>query len=103
MARARLQFGERVRGERHVSARRALGERYYKQEYFTEFNETIDAVFSWADIQAALSDDVKPLFGKTDGALAADSGRRACHQNDFLHAVRHDAGTLMKTAIVNSR
>ena len=42
--------------------RRALGERWYNQEYRCEFSECLDAVFSWADIQAALSDDVKPLF-----------------------------------------
>jgi hypothetical protein len=42
--------------------RRALGERWYRQEYGCEFSECLDAVFSWADIQAAMSDDVKPLF-----------------------------------------
>jgi hypothetical protein len=42
--------------------RRTLGERWYRQEYGCEFTECLDAVFSWADIQAALSDDVKPLF-----------------------------------------
>jgi hypothetical protein len=42
--------------------RRALGDRWYRQEYFCEFNDTIDAVFSYADIQAALTDSVKPLF-----------------------------------------
>ena len=42
--------------------RRALGERWYAQEYGCEFSECLDAVFSWADIQAALSDDIKPLF-----------------------------------------
>jgi hypothetical protein len=42
--------------------RRALGERWFNQEYRCEFSECLDAVFSWADIQAALSDDVKPLF-----------------------------------------
>jgi hypothetical protein len=42
--------------------RRALGERWYRQEYLCSFADTIDAVFSWADIQAAMSDDVKPLI-----------------------------------------
>ena len=41
---------------------RALGERWYRQEYLCSFEEVIDAVFAYADIQAALSDDVKPLF-----------------------------------------
>ncbi len=43
--------------------RLALGERFYLQEYGTLFSEVIDAVFSSADIAAALSEDVKPLFG----------------------------------------
>jgi hypothetical protein len=42
--------------------RRALGERWFRQEYLCSFEDTIDAVFSWADIQAALSDDIQPLF-----------------------------------------
>jgi hypothetical protein len=42
--------------------RRALGERWYRQEYLCSFEDTIDAVFAYADIQAALSNDVKPLF-----------------------------------------
>src|SRR5262245_140799 len=42
--------------------RRALGERYYRQEYLTDFTECIDAVFSYHDIQAALSAEVQPLF-----------------------------------------
>jgi hypothetical protein len=42
--------------------RRALGERWYRQEYLCSFEDTIDAVFAYADIQAALSDSVKPLF-----------------------------------------
>jgi hypothetical protein len=43
--------------------RRALGERWFNQEYLCSFEDTVDAVFSYADIQAAMSDDVKPLFG----------------------------------------
>jgi hypothetical protein len=42
--------------------RRALGERWFKQEYSCSFEDTIDAVFAYADIQAALSDEVQPLF-----------------------------------------
>jgi hypothetical protein len=41
---------------------RALGERWYRQEYLCSFEDTIDAVFRWEDIQAALADDVEPLF-----------------------------------------
>ncbi len=43
--------------------RRALGERWFRQEYLCSFEDTIDAVFAYADVQAALSDAVKPLFG----------------------------------------
>jgi hypothetical protein len=43
--------------------RRALGERWFRQEYLCSFEDTVDAVFSYADIQAALSDAVTPLFG----------------------------------------
>ena len=42
----------------------ALGERWYRQEYLCSFEDTVDAVFAYADIQAALSDSVKPLFGE---------------------------------------
>jgi len=43
--------------------RQALGERWYRQEYLCSFEDVIDAVFSYADIQACMSDDVQPLFG----------------------------------------
>jgi hypothetical protein len=45
--------------------RKALGERYFRQEYCTSFEDTIDAVFAFEDIQATLSSDVQPLFGGT--------------------------------------
>jgi hypothetical protein len=56
---------KRIAPEFLAEERRALGERWYRQEYLCSFEDTIDAVFSWADIQAALSDDVKPLFPET--------------------------------------
>ena len=40
-----------------------MGPRWYRQEYLCSFEDTVDAVFAHEDIQAALSDDVKPLFG----------------------------------------
>jgi hypothetical protein len=43
--------------------RRQIGEWWFKQEYLCEFTETIDSVFSYEDIQAALDDSVTPLFG----------------------------------------
>lgn len=42
--------------------KRALGPVFYRQEYMCEFAEMTNAVFSFDDIQAAMSDDVKPLF-----------------------------------------
>jgi hypothetical protein len=53
----------RITAEFLNNEERALGARWYRQEYLCSFEDTIDAVFSAADIQAALSDDVKPLFG----------------------------------------
>jgi hypothetical protein len=44
-----------------VEERLALGERWYNQEYFCTFEDTIDAVFAHADILAAITDTVKPL------------------------------------------
>jgi hypothetical protein len=41
-----------------------LGERWYRQEYFCSFEDVIDAVFAWSDIQAALADDLQPLFAR---------------------------------------
>jgi phage terminase large subunit-like protein len=52
----------RIAAEFLAEERRALGERWYRQEYLCSFEDTIDAVFAYADIQAALSDSVKPLF-----------------------------------------
>ena len=40
--------------------RLALGERWYRQEYECSFEDAVGAVFSYADIQAALRDDVEP-------------------------------------------
>src|SRR5262245_14757128 len=42
--------------------RQALGERWYRQEYLCSFEDTVGAVFAYEDIQAALSDEVEPLF-----------------------------------------
>jgi hypothetical protein len=43
--------------------RQSLGERWFRQEYLTEFNACHDAAFRHQDIQAILSEDVQPLFG----------------------------------------
>lgn len=40
----------------------ALGDWLFRQEYLGEFVSTIDSVFATEDIDAALSDTVRPLF-----------------------------------------
>ncbi len=52
--------------------RQLIGDWWYRQEYFCEFVETDSQVFSYDDIQAALDDDLTPLFaprrnGEKDG------------------------------------
>jgi hypothetical protein len=52
----------RISPEFLVEERQALGERWFRQEYLCSFEDTVDAVFAWEDIQAALSNDVLPLM-----------------------------------------
>ena len=47
--------------------RRSLPSRVYRQEYECSFEETDDQVFSFEDVAAAISKDVKPLFGSEAG------------------------------------
>lgn len=42
--------------------RAAIGDWWFSQEYLCEFVESVDQVFRYDDIQAALSDEVEPLF-----------------------------------------
>jgi hypothetical protein len=44
--------------------REALGEWWYAQEYECRFMEAVDSVFTSELIQAALTDEIKPLFGE---------------------------------------
>jgi hypothetical protein len=44
--------------------RRALPARVFRQEYLCSFEETEDQVFSFEDVQAAMSSDVTPLFAQ---------------------------------------
>lgn len=46
--------------------RKMIGDWWYLQEYFCEFVETNDQVFSYDDIQAALDPDIKPLFERSN-------------------------------------
>lgn len=54
--------------------RRSLPDQWFRQEYLCEFAETNDAVFSFDDVQRALSSDVSPLFSveyRTDSTVKA--------------------------------
>ena len=42
--------------------KRALPDSWYRQEYFCEFAETNGAVFSYDDLMASITDEVRPLF-----------------------------------------
>jgi hypothetical protein len=44
--------------------RAMIGDFWFKQEYQCEFVETNAQVFSYDDIQMALSSDITPLFSK---------------------------------------
>ena len=44
--------------------RQSLPRRIYRQEYECSFEDTDDAVFAYEDVQAAISSEVTPLFGK---------------------------------------
>jgi Terminase large subunit, T4likevirus-type, N-terminal len=52
----------RITPEFLAEERQAMGDRWFRQEYCCSFEDTIDAVFAYEDIQAALSNEVKPLF-----------------------------------------
>jgi hypothetical protein len=52
----------RITREFLAEEERALGPRWFAQEYFCSFEDPVDAVFSAADVQAALADDIAPLF-----------------------------------------
>jgi hypothetical protein len=52
----------RITAEFLAEEEAAMGLRWFRQEYFCSFEDTIDAVFRWEDIQAMMTDDVRPLF-----------------------------------------
>jgi hypothetical protein len=54
----------RISQEFLAEERHALPRRVYRQEYECSFEETDDQVFSHADVQAAISSEVTPLFGE---------------------------------------
>ncbi len=54
----------RINAEWLERERQMIGDWWYLQEYFCEFVETNDQVFSYDDIQAALDSEIRPLFPK---------------------------------------
>ncbi len=52
----------RIDKEWLMRERQMIGDWWYLQEYFCEFVETNDQVFSYDDIQAALDSNIEPLF-----------------------------------------
>lgn len=52
--------------------RRALPAWVYRQEYECSFEETEDQVFSYEDVQAAISSEVSPLFPTSEARSEAD-------------------------------
>jgi Terminase large subunit, T4likevirus-type, N-terminal len=53
----------RISAEFLAEERQALPRRVYQQEYFCEFVETDDQVFSYEDVAGAITEEVTPLFG----------------------------------------
>jgi Terminase large subunit, T4likevirus-type, N-terminal len=50
----------RITAEFLEEERQALGDRWYRQEYLTSFEDVVDAVFSAEDIAAAMDPDLEP-------------------------------------------
>jgi hypothetical protein len=46
--------------------RQSMGDFYFRQEYLCEFVASSDSYFNYEDIQAALVDNLEPLFGGED-------------------------------------
>ncbi len=65
----------RISAEFLEEERRSLPTAVFAAEYFCEFSDTLESVFSSQDVQDALTEDVQPLFGApnsdeiTDGVI----------------------------------
>ncbi len=46
--------------------RQMIGDWWFRQEYLCEFCETVDSVFNFDDISAALDSSIKPLFERSN-------------------------------------
>ena len=51
----------RITPEFLAEERRAIGDRWFRQEYECSFEDNVAALFSWDDLQAAASPDVRPM------------------------------------------
>lgn len=51
---------------------KALGERWYRQEYLCSFEDTVDAVFSYESIQRALNPDLEPWFPEPEATAESE-------------------------------
>jgi hypothetical protein len=56
----RIDAGQcpRITPEFLAKEKRSMGERWFRQEYYCSFEDTVDAVFSFEDVHAALRDDL---------------------------------------------
>ncbi len=52
----------RISPEWLAAERGRIGDWWFSQEFLCEFNDNISQVFSTADILAAISTDIQPLF-----------------------------------------
>jgi hypothetical protein len=57
----------RISPELLAEERRSMGAWWFEQEYLCRFNDAQDAVFRRADIDAAFTDDIEPLFPTPGG------------------------------------
>ncbi len=53
--------------------RRAMGDRFYRQEYECSFEDNVAQIFSSASIFGAVSPEVGPLFGSTTGEQGGET------------------------------
>jgi hypothetical protein len=59
-----IEYVPRISSKFVEEERRALPRRVFDQEYRCQFVEIEDAVFSFEDIDSAITDEVQPLFGE---------------------------------------
>jgi hypothetical protein len=60
----------RISAEFLAEEHRTMGEWWIRQEYNCEFVDTVDSVFRYEDIQAALDNDLKPFWPVDDDFTA---------------------------------